>query len=198
MVFLAHLDIIFCTHIFILESQPRTSCFLVLLWGAHFCLLPCDPVSVRPRAARHCGAGCAIGCLQNEMGCFITSPSGSCLPGIHIPAMGDTWPSQSLTVRRCASVHHKTATSVLCKDIGGVARSILSGMGGSRSDGNMPGVHFILSAYLTFSQEKIFITCLLSWHDGEERIAVSWAACCFCFSLNILANWTVHGWHMTF
>lgn len=133
--------VIFYTSTFSVESQPRTSCFLALLRqpGAHSLLPLCDPVSVRPGAVRLCGAGCTIRCPQNEMGCFITSPSGSCLPGIHIPAKEDTWPS-------CASVHQKTAAALLCRGIGGETRSILSGTEGSTRDGKMPGVHFTLSA----------------------------------------------------
>lgn len=147
-----------------LESQARTSCFLALLWqpGAHSLLLPCDPVSDGPNAARLCGAGYTIRCPQNEMGCFITSASGSCLPGIHIPAKGDTRPSSCLSVRWCASeigmvskaVHQETTSSLLCRDTGGETWSILSGMQDSRSDGNMPRVHFIPSVQLTFSQRR--------------------------------------------
>lgn len=39
---------------------------------------------------------------QNEMGRFITSSGGSCLPGIRIPANGDAWPSfiHALAARR--------------------------------------------------------------------------------------------------
>ena len=39
--------------------------------------------------ARLCGAGSTIRCPQNEISRFITLPSDSCLPGIHIPAKGD-------------------------------------------------------------------------------------------------------------
>lgn len=61
--------VVYYTFTFSLESQPRTSCFLALLRqpGAHSLLLLCDPVSVRPSAARLCGACCTIRCLQNGL-----------------------------------------------------------------------------------------------------------------------------------
>lgn len=175
-----------CSRIPQFHLQPwkhrQTSCFLALLGqpGAHSLLLLCDLVSVGPSAARLCGAGCTIRCPQNEMGCFITSPSGSCLPGIHIPAKGDTWPSTCLTLRRCASgagtvrkaVHHRTATLLLYRDTGGETRSILSGFKKwwkyARSALYPPSLIDTQSVKYSFNLHSLW-----SGHQGEQRPAES-------------------------
>lgn len=51
MVFLAHIDIIFCNHTFNSESQPRTSCFLLL---ALRCSLPAAAVLSSFSQAQSC------------------------------------------------------------------------------------------------------------------------------------------------
>lgn len=186
-----------CILYFSLKSQSRTSCYLALLWqpGAPpscCCVIQFQLGLVLPDsmelAALSDVSRMKWAVLSPYPVAAVSQASTYLQREIHDPLHASLWGSVHQWLGWSGKSSVKTAASLLCRATREETRSILSGMPGSRSNGNMPRVHFIPFNWHTVRTRhlKLAQSVKLTLRRAKN-CRVRWAACSL-FIHNIFAN----------